>query len=404
MLVPLLVNITLAICGFSLCIKLIPKIGATFIKAKLYGIDLNKSEKKEIPEAIGVVTGCIFLVVMFLFIPVPFGKHLLDEKVDDFPHHEFVEFLAALLSICCMILLGFADDVLDLKWRHKLLLPTIASLPLLMVYYVNFNSTTVIIPKPFRAIFGHDVNLGFLYYVYMGMLAVFCTNAINIYAGVNGLEAGQSLIIALSIIIFNFVELFGDLWQNHLFSLYFMIPYVATTSALLYYNKFPAKVFVGDTFCYFSGMTIAVVAILGHFSKTVLLFFAPQVLNFLLSVPQLFHLVPCPRHRLPKLNPSTGNLENSVFLYKEKSLNILSRLILSIWEKLGLVKITRNINDDDKDLTQCTNLTLINLVLKLFGPMNEGVLTLNLICLQILTSTVAFIIRYPLASLFYDVK
>lgn len=25
----------------------------------------------------------------------------------------------------------------------------------------------------------------------MGLLAVFCTNAINIYAGINGLEAGQ---------------------------------------------------------------------------------------------------------------------------------------------------------------------------------------------------------------------
>ena len=61
-----------------------------------------------------------------------------------------------------MILLGFADDVLDLKWRHKLFLPTIASLPLLMVYHVNFNSTTIIIPKPFRPYFGMDLNLGWL--------------------------------------------------------------------------------------------------------------------------------------------------------------------------------------------------------------------------------------------------
>ena len=27
--------------------------------------------------------------------------------------------LSALLSISCMLLLGFADDVLDLRWRHK---------------------------------------------------------------------------------------------------------------------------------------------------------------------------------------------------------------------------------------------------------------------------------------------
>jgi hypothetical protein len=59
-----------------------------------------------------------------------------------------------------MIFFGFADDVLDLKWRHKLLLPTLASLPLLMVYFVNIGSTTIVVPKPLRLYLGHDVNLG----------------------------------------------------------------------------------------------------------------------------------------------------------------------------------------------------------------------------------------------------
>lgn len=68
--------------------------------------------------------------------------------------------MAALLSICCMLLLGFADDVLDLRWRHKLLLPTVASLPLLMVYYVTFNATTIIVPKPLRSWFGFSLYLG----------------------------------------------------------------------------------------------------------------------------------------------------------------------------------------------------------------------------------------------------
>lgn len=147
-----------------------------------------------------------------------------------------MELIAALLSICCMLLLGFADDVLDLRWRHKLLLPTIASLPLLMVYFVNFNSTTIIVPKPLREFLGFSVDIGILYYIYMGMLAVFCTNAINILAGVNGLEAGQSAVIGCSIIVFNIVELFGNLWKAHQFSLYFMLPYTATTLALLKYN------------------------------------------------------------------------------------------------------------------------------------------------------------------------
>jgi UDP-N-acetylglucosamine--dolichyl-phosphate N-acetylglucosaminephosphotransferase len=64
------------------------------------------------------------------------------------------------LSICCMILLGFADDVLNLRWRHKLLLPTVASLPLLMVYYINYGGTTVIMPKFIRSVVGYSLDIG----------------------------------------------------------------------------------------------------------------------------------------------------------------------------------------------------------------------------------------------------
>lgn len=71
----------------------------------------------------------------------------------------------------------------------------------------------------------------------MGMLAVFCTNAINIYAGVNGLEVGQSLVISASVIAFNIIELCGSCWQNHLFSLYFMIPFFFTSLALFHFNR-----------------------------------------------------------------------------------------------------------------------------------------------------------------------
>ena len=43
---------------------------------------------------------------------------------------------------------GFADDVLDLPWRYKLILPTVASLPLLCAYN---GYTTVLLPKPMRS-------------------------------------------------------------------------------------------------------------------------------------------------------------------------------------------------------------------------------------------------------------
>lgn len=73
----------------------------------------------------------------------------------------------------------------------------------------------------------------------MGMLAVFCTNAINILAGINGLEAGQSLIIAASIIVFNLIEMTNDsnTGMEHAFSLYIIVPYFATSLALYMFNK-----------------------------------------------------------------------------------------------------------------------------------------------------------------------
>lgn len=40
-----------------------------------------------------------------------------------------------------------------------------------------------------------------MYKLYMGLLAVFCTNSINIHAGLNGLEVGQTVVIASAVSI-----------------------------------------------------------------------------------------------------------------------------------------------------------------------------------------------------------
>ncbi|NXF09258.1 GPT acetylglucosaminephosphotransferase, partial [Smithornis capensis] len=423
---PLVINLGGSLLGFAATLTLIPAFTDHFLAARLFGEDLNKASRRPVPEAQGVISGAVFLIILFCFIPVPFLRCFVEEQCAAFPHDEFVELIGSLLAICCMIFLGFADDVLNLRWRHKLLLPTMASLPLLMVYFTNFGNTTIVVPKPFRVLLGMHLDLGIFYYVYMGMLAVFCTNAINILAGINGIEAGQSLVIAASIIIFNIVELNGDYRDDHIFSLYFMIPFFFTTLGLFYHNWYPSRVFVGDTFCYFAGMTFAVVGILGHFSKTMLLFFIPQVLNFLYSLPQLFHVIPCPRHRLPsfthmlgvhgevscalseevgsssQLNPSTGKLEMSYSKFKTKSLSALGTNILKVVKILHVVDV-RSGMDEDGEYTECNNMTLINFVIKLIGPTHERNLTLLLLLIQVLGSTVAFSIRYQLVRLFYDV-
>lgn len=403
LLFPIAINALYSVVSFFLALRLIPGAKYLFLIAGLKGKDLNKKSKDEVPESLGVICGTVFLICMFLFIPVPFVTRWieLDDGDSTFPHNEFVEFIAALLSICCMILLGYADDTLDLRWRYKLILPTLASLPLLMVYYVNFGSTTIVIPKPLRAMIGLNLNLGIFYYVYMGMLAVFCTNAINILAGVNGLETSQSVVIGLSIVCFNIMELSGDCWKSHLFSIYFVLPYIAASSALLYHNWYPSSVFVGDTFCYFSGMTFAVVAILGHFSKTMLLFFIPQIANFLYSVPQLFRIIPCPRHRLPKYDVDSDKLHMSTTMIKVKDMNILSKIIVNLVSIFRLGHVTTS-RVEETDYIIMNNLTLINFVIYVFGPMHEKRVVQVLMVIQVLGSCVAFLVRYQLAKIFYD--
>jgi len=121
-----------------------------------------------------------------------------------FTQDRLIEYNAGLLAICMVVMLGFVDDVVDLKWRHKIIVPTVASFPLLVAYK---GITSVIVPKLLRSVLGGYVNLGIIYYLYMGNIAIFCTNAINIYAGINGIEVGQTIIVGCFIIIHNIIEI-----------------------------------------------------------------------------------------------------------------------------------------------------------------------------------------------------
>ena len=151
------------------------------------------------------------------------------------------------------------------------------------------------------------------------------------------------------------------------------------------------------------------VAILGHFSKTLLLFFIPQVFNFVYSLPQLFHLVPCPRHRLPKYCKETDTVYTSKANFKKEEMGTLGRLSLIILSSLKLASVreyTVQVDSDNDtpttvDMVECNNLTIINFILRLTGPMHEQTLTLSILAIQVLSSVLAFMVRYPLAYLLF---
>lgn len=184
---------------------LIPLLSRLLLKRSIYGYDINKKGTPggeiKIPESAGLAPGAAFLVCVIVLQQLHYHnasyiishpiRFLVDrpllprESIDDW----LVVYNAALATVGFMLFLGFVDDVLDVPWRVKLLLPTIASLPLLVAYN---GSTHVAVPKALRGFIGNasSLNIGILYHIYMMLLNIFCTNSINILAGLNGLEAG----------------------------------------------------------------------------------------------------------------------------------------------------------------------------------------------------------------------
>lgn len=240
----------------------------------------------------------------------------------------------------------------------------------------------------------------------MSAISIFCTNSINILAGINGIEVAQSIVIGLLILLNDSFYLLPSrphphpAEDSHLFSVYLLLPFIGVSLALLMHNWFPAKVFVGDTYCYFAGMVFAVVGIMGHFSKTLLLLFIPQIFNFVYSVPQLAHIVPCPRHRLPKFNPRTGLLEPSRAAFTaEKPLNPKVGEILKILHKLRLLDAE---TDDKGRVTSTTNFTILNLWLVWRGPKREDRLAIEILAMQVVVGLMGLLVRHKLALLVFS--
>ncbi len=311
--------------------------------------------------------------------------------------------------------MGIADDIGDLRWRHKFFIPAIASLPLLLNYAIDYGVTFVVVPRflvPYMPNQATLIDLSYLYYAYMAALSIFTPNSINILAGINGIEVGQSLVISILLIINSSLYLLpfpGNPVLNnghaqhphpatdlHLLSLYLLLPLVGVSLALYTQNRYPARVFVGDTYCYFAGMVFACVAILAHFSKTLLLLLIPQIVNFVYSVPQLFHIIPCPRHRLPKFNARTGLLEPSFTVWpRERPPSKILTVIFTITAKLRLLKIT--IDKDTNRIATTSNLTILNLWLVWFGPMREDTLAWGILSMQMACGLLGLCVRHTMA-------
>ena len=150
-----------------------------------------------------------------------------------------------------------------------------------------------------------------------------------------------------------------------------------TINQLHILNAYPSAVFVGDVFCYFSGMLLLTIGAITDQFWTVFALHIPQIINAALSVPQLLGIVPCPRHRMPGYDPADDQLVPShcSIPLNNKFGCSLARLLA----KLKLVAIEPN-----SDSIKCSNLTILNsfLINCPRNKLSEKELAQNLIFIQ----------------------
>lgn len=156
-------------------------------------------------------------------------------------------------------LIGFIDDVskvmnarsLGLRARYKLV--WLMAIALFFGYFfisnVNLSSTLTI---PFV---GVSIDLGWLYLPFLFLLIAGTTNSVNLTDGLDGLAAGTATIVMMALAGIAFR-------QGRLDLAIFAAAVAGSCIGFLWYNAYPANIFMGDTGSFALGGAIAAMAIL----------------------------------------------------------------------------------------------------------------------------------------------
>lgn len=235
-------------------------------RAGIAGRDVHKPDKPKIPEMGGLAivagagAGMLLAIAMETFWP-----NLL--SVD----------LTVLLAVLCTVLLttliGVADDLIGIRQWLKALLPLIASLPLVAV---RAGVSTMRIP------FIGQVDFGPFYALVLVPLGVSgAANAVNMLAGFNGLETGMGLVAMGSL-----AAVAASLGATT--SLVLLLAGIGALLGIIYFNWYPARVFVGDVGTLSIGAIIASAVIVGNLEWAGIVVIVPYALDFLLKAAHGF--------------------------------------------------------------------------------------------------------------------
>ena len=248
--------------SFFLSLAVIPLWIKKCRKVKLLWHDMNKPNKPgNVAASGGIVVILAFIFGILSYIAI--RTFLFNDGV------ETLQIFSLLSVILILGLIGLTDDLLG--WQHgglsarvRILLAFMASIPLVVI---NAGTHTMNIP------FFGNVGLGLFYPLVLIPLGIAgASTTYNFLAGMNGLEAGQGMIILTFLSLVAYAT--GNAWLAMV-----GLCMVAALLGFYFYNKFPAKVFPGDIMTYSIGALIAGMAILGNFEKIAVFVFIPYIIE-----------------------------------------------------------------------------------------------------------------------------
>ena len=163
------------------------------------------------------------------------------------------------VAVACAAL-GFADDwtkivkrrSLGLRARTKLIVTIVISIGLFVAATKWADKSEVLRLR----LVDYQIDLGVAYIVFVYLVVAGTTSAVNLTDGLDGLAAGCAAIVLLSFIAITFVTT----GQRDLAVLSACL--VGACIGFLWFNSFPAQIFMGDTGSLFLGGAIAGLAVM----------------------------------------------------------------------------------------------------------------------------------------------
>lgn len=279
-------------------------------EAEITGLDMNKPEQQKVSEMGGVCVVFGFTLGILAYI----GLHTIYQ-----PASTHTPIFAALCTVFMACFIGVVDDILGwksgLKQWHKLLLTIFVAIPIVVI---NVNQTTMNLP------FVGCTNCGILYPLLIVPIGIIgASNAYNMLAGYNGLEAG------MGVIILSTLGYIGTA-NGRTNAVALAVIMTGSLMAFLYFNWYPARIFPGDTMTYSVGALISCVAILGGMEMIAVILFLPYAIDFILPLRMRFDV-----EAFAKVNED-GSLDqpyDKIYDITHLAIAALNRLNGKVYEK-----------------------------------------------------------------------